>query len=72
MHLWSPLPPDGQLCRPNGEAPIRKRSAAPQAFIMNTDQIGVILKRFETPDETRVLEQPYVSLHFLGADPYAK
>lgn len=54
----------------------------------------VILKRFETPDETRVVEkgkleivriggmtiahdswvigdEPYVSIHFLGADQYA-
>jgi hypothetical protein len=40
----------------------------------------VTLKRFDTPDETRVLvkhdswvigNEPYVSLHFLGAEQYA-
>jgi hypothetical protein len=45
--------------------------------------IDVILKRFETPDEVRefargrfvswvVGDEPYVSLHFLGASHYAK
>ena len=53
----------------------------------------LILKRFETPDEDRIIElqpgelfyvppephdswvvgqEPYVSLHFLGADQYAR
>lgn len=35
----------------------------------------MILRRFETPephDSWVVGEQPYVSLHFLGADHYAK
>jgi len=45
--------------------------------------LEVILKRFEAPDETRVLtpvphdswvvgDRPYVSLHLLGADKYAR
>jgi hypothetical protein len=38
--------------------------------------IEVILKRFESPDEPHdswvVGDQPYVSLHFLGADHYAR
>jgi hypothetical protein len=37
--------------------------------------IDVILKRFESPDEIRVFGKgrlEYLSLHFLGADHYAK
>ena len=34
---------------------------------MTTDQIGVILKRFETPDETRVLENGKFELVHLGS-----
>jgi hypothetical protein len=38
----------------------------------------IVIKRFESPDETRIFDswvvgdEPYVSLHFLGADAYAK
>ena len=56
---------------------------------MSSEQIEVILKSFEAPDEVRVMEkgrfelpiphdswvvgdEPYVSLHFLGAEKYAK
>jgi quercetin dioxygenase-like cupin family protein len=43
-----------------------KRSTICQPFIMNTDQISVILKRFETPDETRVLTKGKFELVHLG------
>lgn len=33
---------------------------------------AVILKRFDSPDEVRPRGRRYVSLHFLGADHYAK
>ncbi len=33
---------------------------------MNNDQISVILKRFETPDETRVLQKGKFELVHLG------
>src|ERR1700704_6742205 len=65
MHLGSPLSPSGFAVRP-GRRQSAKRSAVRQVFIMNTDQIGVILKRFETPDETRVLEKGKFELVHLG------
>jgi quercetin dioxygenase-like cupin family protein len=39
---------------------------SPGIHIMNTDQISVILKRFEAPDETRVLVKGKFELVHLG------